>query len=119
MNKTTNLFVLLIVISFILPATAIRYAQAATENSQESNRYLETDRRVVAAVVEMNNSRVVVLEMDRRVVGAVVEMNSNRVVVLEMDRRVVGAVVEMNNSRVVAGTGNRQESNSTWKCTAE
>ena len=37
MNKTTNLFVLLIVISFILPATAIRYAQAATENSQESN----------------------------------------------------------------------------------
>jgi uncharacterized protein YkwD len=37
MNRTTNLFILLIVISFILPATAIRYAQAATENSQESN----------------------------------------------------------------------------------
>ena len=37
MNRTTNLFVLLIVISFIFPATAIRYAQAATENSQESN----------------------------------------------------------------------------------
>ncbi|MGC1931021.1 MAG: CAP domain-containing protein [Candidatus Nitrosopolaris sp.] len=36
LNRTTNLFVLLIVISFILPATAIRYAQAATENSQES-----------------------------------------------------------------------------------
>jgi hypothetical protein len=28
LNRTTNLFVLLIVISFILPATAIRYAQA-------------------------------------------------------------------------------------------
>ena len=37
LNRTTNLFVLLIVISFIFPATAIRYAQAATENSQESN----------------------------------------------------------------------------------
>jgi hypothetical protein len=37
MNTTTNLFVLLIVISFIFPTTAIRYAQAATENSQESN----------------------------------------------------------------------------------
>jgi uncharacterized protein YkwD len=37
MNRTTNLFVLLIVISFIFPATAIRYAQAATDNSQESN----------------------------------------------------------------------------------
>ncbi|MFY9871099.1 MAG: hypothetical protein WAK17_15390 [Candidatus Nitrosopolaris sp.] len=37
MNTTTNLFVLLIVISFILPATAIRYAKAATENLQESN----------------------------------------------------------------------------------
>ena len=37
MNRTTNLFVLLIVISFIFPATAIRYAQAATENSQETN----------------------------------------------------------------------------------
>jgi uncharacterized protein YkwD len=37
MNRTTNLFVLLILISFILPATAIRYAQAATENSQDSD----------------------------------------------------------------------------------
>ena len=37
MNRTTNLFVLLIVISFILPSTAIRYAQAATENSQDSS----------------------------------------------------------------------------------
>jgi hypothetical protein len=37
MNRTTNLFILLIVISFILPATAIRYAQAATENSQDSS----------------------------------------------------------------------------------
>jgi uncharacterized protein YkwD len=37
MNKTTNLFILLILISFILPATAIRYAQAATENSQDSD----------------------------------------------------------------------------------
>jgi hypothetical protein len=37
MNRTTNLFVLLIVILFILPATAIRYAQAATENSQDSD----------------------------------------------------------------------------------
>jgi pathogenesis-related protein 1 len=37
MNSTTNLFVLLIVISFILPATTIRYVQAATENSQDSN----------------------------------------------------------------------------------
>ncbi|MGB6592142.1 MAG: hypothetical protein WBE68_11600, partial [Candidatus Nitrosopolaris sp.] len=30
LNRTTNLFVLLIVISFIFPATAIRYAQAAS-----------------------------------------------------------------------------------------
>jgi cytoskeletal protein RodZ len=37
MNNTTNLFVLLIVILFIFPATAIRYAQAVTENSQESS----------------------------------------------------------------------------------
>ena len=37
MNTTTNLFVLLIVISFIFPTTAIRYAQAATGNAQESN----------------------------------------------------------------------------------
>jgi uncharacterized protein YkwD len=37
MNRTTNLFVLLILISFILPATAIRYAQAATEISQDSD----------------------------------------------------------------------------------
>jgi hypothetical protein len=37
MNRTANLFVLLIVISFILPATAIRYAHAATKNSQENN----------------------------------------------------------------------------------
>jgi uncharacterized protein YkwD len=37
MNNTTNLFVLLIVILFIFPATAIRYVQAATENSQESS----------------------------------------------------------------------------------
>jgi uncharacterized protein YkwD len=37
MNRTTNLFVLLILISFILPGSAIRYAQAATENSQDSD----------------------------------------------------------------------------------
>jgi uncharacterized protein YkwD len=37
MNRTTNLFVLLILISFILPASAIKYAQAATENSQDSD----------------------------------------------------------------------------------
>jgi uncharacterized protein YkwD len=37
LNRTTNLFVLLLVILFIFPATAIRYAQAATENSQESS----------------------------------------------------------------------------------
>ncbi|MGB6529617.1 MAG: hypothetical protein WBF33_16035 [Candidatus Nitrosopolaris sp.] len=30
MNRTTNVFVFLIVISFIFPATAIRYAQAAS-----------------------------------------------------------------------------------------
>ena len=47
MNRTTNLFILLIVISFILPSTAIRYAKAATENSQDSSRYLEMDRRVI------------------------------------------------------------------------
>jgi uncharacterized protein YkwD len=37
MNRTTNLFLILIVISFIFPVTAIRYAQAATENSQDSS----------------------------------------------------------------------------------
>jgi uncharacterized protein YkwD len=37
MNRTTNLFILLLVILFIFPATAIRYAQAATENSQDSD----------------------------------------------------------------------------------
>ncbi|MGB6529615.1 MAG: hypothetical protein WBF33_16025, partial [Candidatus Nitrosopolaris sp.] len=36
MNRTTNLFVLLIVISFIFPATAIRYAQAASATPVES-----------------------------------------------------------------------------------
>ena len=36
MNRTTNLFVLLIVISFILPTTAIRYAKAASATPAES-----------------------------------------------------------------------------------
>jgi hypothetical protein len=36
MNTPTNLFVLLIVISFIFPATAIRYAQAASTTPAES-----------------------------------------------------------------------------------
>jgi uncharacterized protein YkwD len=36
MNRTTNLFVFLIVISFILPATTIRYAQAASATPAES-----------------------------------------------------------------------------------
>ena len=40
MNRTTNLFVLLIVISFIFPATVITYAQAASTTpgaSMENN----------------------------------------------------------------------------------
>ncbi|MGC1932951.1 MAG: CAP domain-containing protein [Candidatus Nitrosopolaris sp.] len=36
MNRTTNLFVFLIVISFIFPATAVRYAQAASATPAES-----------------------------------------------------------------------------------
>ena len=36
MNRTTNLFVLLIVISFIFPVTAIRYAQAASATPAKS-----------------------------------------------------------------------------------
>ncbi|MGC2572491.1 MAG: CAP domain-containing protein [Candidatus Nitrosopolaris sp.] len=36
MNRTTNFFVLLIVISFIFPATAIRYAQVASATPAES-----------------------------------------------------------------------------------
>ena len=36
MNRTTNLFVLLIVISFIFPVTAVRYAQAASASPAQS-----------------------------------------------------------------------------------
>ena len=58
LNRTTNLFVLLIVISFIFPATAIRYAQAATENSQESNS-TGSGQESNSRYLEMNNRRVV------------------------------------------------------------
>ena len=37
LNRITNLLVLLIVITFILPATAIKYASGSTENSDETS----------------------------------------------------------------------------------
>ena len=97
MNRTTNLFVLLIVISFILPATAIRYAQAQLKIHRRVTS-LEVDRTVVVAVVEMNSNRVTVLKEVDRTVVVVLEMNSRAVVTaLEMDSRVVVAVAEMDN----------------------
>ncbi len=37
MNKITNLLVLLLLISFILPATAIKHVSASTDNDITSN----------------------------------------------------------------------------------
>ena len=86
LNRTTNLFVFLIVISFIFPATAIRYAQAATENSQESN--ITGSGQENSSGLEMNNSRVVAVpKIHSRV--TILEMNNRRVAMLEMPHQLV------------------------------
>ena len=52
MNRTTNLFVFLIVISFIFPATAIRYAQAAGTTSES----LDNNATSAANMTENNTN---------------------------------------------------------------
>jgi hypothetical protein len=109
MNRTTNLFILLIVISFILPATAIRYGMLRLQlKIHRIVIVLEVDRRAAVAVVEMNNSRVVaVVEVDRRVAVAVVEMNNSRVV----------AVVEIESRVTIPEMRLRIWPTSSWPCT--
>ena len=94
MNRTTNLFVLLIVISFIFPATAIRYAQAATENSQESNSTGNGQETGSSTGNEQES-------------GSSSTGNGQE----------SGSSSTGNEQQQSSSTGNGQESNSTWKYT--
>ncbi len=99
MNRTTNLFVLLIVISFILPATAIRYAQAATEKSQDSSSTGNEDQQ--------NNSTGSGQESSSSNTGSGQESSSSN----------TGNAQENNNTgneqQQSSNTGNAQENNNT------
>ncbi|MGB6593927.1 MAG: CAP domain-containing protein [Candidatus Nitrosopolaris sp.] len=103
MNRTTDLFVLLIVISFIFPATAIRYAQAASTTPVES---VENNATSPANMTE-NNANMTGESMENTTSG----MESNN----------TGNEQESNSNMTAAApnvVNARQESNSTGNATS-
>ena len=124
MNRTTNLFVLLIVISFIFPATAIRYAQAASTTRAESTENnanmtgesMENNTTSPANMTE-NNANMTGESMENNTTSPANMTENNANMTENPGLEPSGSTENTTSGMESNNTANaRQESNRYWKC---